>query len=112
MFRNVGLFLCLLASCTANSEMEEAGESRPSKPEQTPIETNVAHDREAPGGMEDEKLSERSQVNCAALAAAYQSDRNSLFGGDRKTLRVRLATLGDVYRARMKEIPGCDFSVL
>jgi hypothetical protein len=55
---------------------------------------------------------EVDNARCAALAAAYESERNQLLGGDRMTLKARLVELGDVYRARMKSISGCSFSIL
>ena len=56
--------------------------------------------------------SERTDEQCASLAAAYMLERNNLLAGDRGILRKRLDEIGGVYKEKMKMIPGCSFSVL
>jgi hypothetical protein len=60
---------------------------------------------------EVEAEAKHDKWECAMLAASYQSERNSLFGGDRQILRARLSEVGDKFREKMSAIPGCNFPI-
>lgn len=102
MSRMIVLLLCLFAGCSRGGSSEQgSGATR---------EPLVEPSTQPP--RDDGVVRERNNVQCAALAAEYESTRNSLLGGDRTSLRARLTEIGDAYREKMKAIPDCSFPVL
>lgn len=97
----VALLLCCACSETprphpqpdAEKSSEKAAATRPAL--ETEAEAEAKHDK----------------LECALLAASYQSERNGLFSGDRQTLRQRLTDVGNQFREKMSTIPGCSFPI-
>lgn len=105
MFRTAVL-LCLLAGCSRTN-------ADPAKLE--PLiraESDPVPGRDTSREPPPQSDLDRHNLQCAALMAEYQQERNNLLEGDRTTLREGLTGIGRVYRERMSGIPNCSFSIL
>jgi septation ring formation regulator EzrA len=76
-----------------------------------PANSGVPGDSKA-SALESTKTVSSDSQRCAILQATYEGERNALLGGDRTTLREQLTQVGNRYRDKMKEIPGCSFPAL
>ncbi|HKP58652.1 MAG TPA: hypothetical protein VJV78_18150 [Polyangiales bacterium] len=104
----IATLICLLGSVSCSRTTADSTKPSPSPSE----ESGAARKLDTSQGSPPRPEIESNNVQCAALMAEYQQDRNSLLSGDRTTLRERLTELGQAYSDRMKRIPICSFHIL
>lgn len=102
------VYLLLLAGCGTSSAAPAPQADRSEVKSSTPPAPEEFVKAATP---EPKKEAGNPQLQCATLAASYTTERNALFGGDRQTLKQRLTEVGNQYRERMAQIPGCSFPI-
>lgn len=104
MARRTGFLLLLLGCACSEAPRPHAQPAAEKQPEKA-VATKAAPETEA------EAEAKHDRLECAVLAASYQSERNSLFGGERQSLRQRLSDVSNQFREKMSAIPGCSFPI-